>query len=1142
MKSQRHSSSSVVIVSVTVAILMALGIVVVRAQRPGERDRATTKFFRGRAAVAGEVIVAFRRSPDLVRLRAEIDADTDAPVGAGRLWRAHSRSRSVSSLIAHLTTRSDVLYAEPNYIVQAINEPNDPRFPELWGLLNTGQTINGTPGIPGADIRAVPAWDRAVGSRNTVVGIVDTGIDYTHPDLAANVWSAPRAFSVTVGGLTITCAAGTHGFNAITNSCDPFDDHFHGTHVAGTIGAVGGNGAGVTGINWFANMMGLKFLSSTGSGSLVDAINAVEFAVQVKAAFPSGGANVRVLSNSWAGGGFSQAMFDEITRANQSEMLFVAAAGNSASDNDSVPTYPASYALPNVVAVAAINNQDALASFSNYGANSVHLGAPGVQVLSTVPGAAYRYLSGTSMATPHVSGAAALLLSRCTANTSAVKSLLLNNVDPIPALSGTTITGGRLNLGRAADACGPSGNTSPTVTLTRPSDAASFSAPASIVLRADALDAQSAVTVAFYADTALIGTAAAPPFELMWTNAAVGNYALTAVATDSDGATSTSAAVSVRVLPGSVPFGGAAVAIPGIVEAENFNDGGEGVGYYDLTAGNRGGQYRQTDVDIETTSDAGGGYSLGWVNRGEWLAYQVWAARTAEYTIDARIASVGAGGAFHVEVDGADATGPMQVPSTGGWQSWQSISHAGIPLTAGPHVLRVVIDSSGSTGYFGNLNYLRFTTPGINTPPSAQLTSPANGANYVAPASVALNATASDVDGRVAQVAFYAGSTLLGADTTSPFTFSWTNVPAGDYNLTAVATDDAGASATSNVVTIHVVAPPPSTPFRGAPTAIPGLIEAENFDDGGEGVGYHDLSPGNAGGQYRQTDVDIVTASDFGGGYALGYAAGGEWLKYSVSVAATDSYTLEARVASAGSGGTFHVEVDGVDATGPLVVPNTGGWQSWITISRRGIPLTAGPHVLRVVLDTNGATGWWGNLNSLRWTVSGAPPPASTPFGGTAAPIPGLIEAENFDDGGEAIAYHDLSPGNAGGLYRQTDVDIVTASDAGGGYALGYVAGGEWLKYSVSVAATGTYTVEARVASSGSGGTFHIEVDGVDVTGSLTVPSTGGWQNWQTISTGGISLTAGPHVLRVVIDTNGVSGWWGNLNYLRWNALPPPTP
>jgi subtilisin family serine protease len=950
-------------------MLVALGVAAVRAQRPTGPDRAATELFRGRAVAAGEVLVAFRRSPDLVRLRAELEVDNDAPVGAGFVWRAHSRNRAVSSLIADLANRSDVLYVEPNYIVYADTQPNDPRFPELWGLLNIGQIVSGISGTPGADISAVAAWDRALGSRNTVVGIVDTGIDYTHPDLAGNIWSAPASFGVTIGGQTITCAAGTHGFNAITRVCDPLDDHFHGTHVAGTIGAVGNNGVGVAGINWFANMMGLKFLSANGSGTVGDAINAIEFAIQAKAAFSSGGANVRVLSNSWAGSGFSQALLDEINRANQSEMLFVAAAGNSSTSNDAVPTYPASYAAPNVVAVAATDNQDALASFSNYGANSVHLGAPGVQVLSTLPGATYGYLSGTSMATPHVSGAAALLLSRCTANTAAIKSLLLNSVDRIPALSGVTITGGRLNLGRAIGACGPAGNTSPTVTLTNPSDGATFSAPASLVLHADAFDAQGSVSVAFYAGTALIGIDAAPPFELTWTNPPVGTYPLTAVATDKDGAASTSPAVTIRVLPGSQPFGGIAAPIPGIVEAENFNEGGEGVGYYDLTAGNTGGQYRQTDVDITTTTDVGGGYALGWVTSGEWLAYQVLASVTAEYTLDARVASDGQGGALHVEVDGTDATGRMVAPNTGGWQTWQTISHAGIHLTAGPHVLRVVIDSNGTTGYFANLNYLRLTTPGIDAPPSVRLTSPANGANYLAPAAVALSATASDVDGSVTQVAFYAGSTLLGIDTASPFTFSWNNVPPGDYSLTAVATDDAGVSATSAAVTVHVATPPSSTPFGGTAAPIPGLIEAENFDDGGEGVAYHDLSPGNTGGQYRQTDVDITTTSDVGGGFALGYVQGGEWLKYSVSVVAAGSYALNARVASSGAGGTFHVEVDGIDATGPLAVPNTGGWQSWQTISTGGIPLTAGPHVLRVVIDTNGSTGWLGNLNYLRWTA-----------------------------------------------------------------------------------------------------------------------------------------------------------------------------
>ena len=1111
---------------------MAPNLTAIRPQLPAGPVREAREFFRGREAVRGEVLVAFRRSPDLVRLRTEIDSDSDALVGSGRLWHARSRSRTVASLIAYLQTRSDVLYAEPNYIVYADNLPNDPRFPELWGLQNIGQTIGGLPGTPGADIRAAAAWDGALGSRNTVVGVVDTGIDYTHPDLAANVWSAPASFSVTIGGQTITCAAGTHGFNAINKTCDPFDDHFHGTHVTGTIGAVGNNGIGVAGVNWFASIMGLKFLGSNGSGTLADAINAIEFAVQAKAAFPGGGANIRVLSNSWAGGGFAQSMLDEINRANQSDMLFVAGAGNSASNNDTVPTYPASYAAPNVVAVAALDNQDALASFSNYGASAVHLGAPGVQVLSTMPGATYGYLNGTSMATPHVSGAAALLLSRCAAGTAALKSLLLDNVESIPSLSATTITGGRLNLGHAIAACGRPGNTSPVVTLTDPASETTVPSPASIPLVADAVDGDGTIRrVAFYAGTALIGVDSTAPFALTWIGAAVGNHAVTAVATDNDGATATSAATTVHVLPGSASFGGTAALIPGIVEAERFNEGGEGVAYHDSTPGNSGLQYRQTDVDIEKTSDVGGGYSIGWVTGGEWLAYSVWTSAAAEYTLDARVASAGSGGIFHVEIDGIDATGPMVVPNTGGWQAWQTISCPGIPLAAGAHVLRVVVDAKGPTGYLGNLNYLKWTAPGINAPPTVQLTSPANGANYTAPATVALSATAGDIDGTVTQVAFYNGIALLGIDTTSPFTWSLTKVPVGDYSLIAKATDDGGATTTSAAATIRVAAPPSPTPFGGSPAAIPGVIEGENFDEGGEGIAYHDLNTANLGGKYRQTGVDIEATSDVGGGFSLGWVGAGEWLKYSVSVAASGDYTLEARVASQGTGGTLHVEVDGVDATGPMTVPNTGGWQTWRTMVVGGIPLTAGSHVLRFVVDANGPSGYAGNLNSLRWL----PYTPSTPFGGTAAPVPGLIEAENFDAGGQGIAYLDLTPGNAGGAYRQTDVDIETTTDAGGGYHVGYLLKGEWLKYSAVTSAPGSYTLQVRVASL-TGGTFHLEVDGVNVTGTLTVPATGGWQVWQTITRTGINLTAGPHVFRLVVDGVGTSGFFGNVNYFRWIA------
>jgi carbohydrate binding protein with CBM6 domain len=257
----------------------------------------------------------------------------------------------------------------------------------------------------------------------------------------------------------------------------------------------------------------------------------------------------------------------------------------------------------------------------------------------------------------------------------------------------------------------------------------------------------------------------------------------------------------------------------------------------------------------------------------------------------------------------------------------------------------------------------------------------------------------------------------------------------------------------------------------------------------------------------------------------------GEWLNYTVSVSAAGTYDIEIRVASAAAGGTFHIEANGVNKTGALAVPNTGEWQTWTTVRKTGVSLGAGMQVWRLVMDTNGAGGV-GNFNYIRVTAS-AGVGGSTPFGGTPTALPGTLQAENFDSGGEAVAYHDLVPGNQGGEYRTTNVDIAVAADAGGGYTLGWVGAGEWLNYSVNVGATGTYALDVRVASNGAGGTFHIEVNGVDKTGPLTVPSTGGWQTWATIRKSNISLTAGPQVWRIVMDSNGASGAVGNFNYIR---------
>jgi subtilisin family serine protease len=429
---------------------LGLGIGALFVARPvsivGQGPASAHTLIRGRRAIAGDVLVKFRRTlhqDEQDWIKKQVNGDRNERVGGSGVRLIHSKSQDTESLLNFLQHHPDVVYAEPNYVIQASTVPNDTRFGELWGLLNSA--------TPGADIGATLAWSASTGSTASVIGVVDSGIDYTHPDLAANIWSAPQAFTVTVAGwLPITCAAGTHGFNAISNTCDPMDNNNHGTHVAGTIGAVGNNGSGVAGVNWSASMMALKFLDSSGNGTTDKAINAIDFAIQVKATL---GTNVRVLSNSWGGGGFSQALVDEINRANSADMLFVASAGNSGTNNDTTPFYPASYTAPNILSVTATDSADQRWSSGNYGATTVHLGAPGVSILSTIIGGNYAYATGTSMATPHVAGAAALLLSRCTLDTPNLKSYLLNNVDLIPAMSGVTSSGGRLNVNKALQAC-----------------------------------------------------------------------------------------------------------------------------------------------------------------------------------------------------------------------------------------------------------------------------------------------------------------------------------------------------------------------------------------------------------------------------------------------------------------------------------------------------------------------------------------------------------------------------------------------------------------------------------------------------------------------------------------------------------------
>lgn len=347
------------------------------------------------------------------------------------------------------------------------------------------------------------------------------------------------------------------------------------------------------------------------------------------------------------------------------------------------------------------------------------------------------------------------------------------------------------------------------------------------------------------------------------------------------------------------------------------------------------------------------------------------------------------------------------------------------------------------------------------------------------------------------------------------------------------------------VLLAKVQTPGGQQPYPGPnPSAIPGTIQAENFDTGGEGIAYHDLDVNNNGGAYRSEAVDIQASGGAeSGGYDVGWTRAGEWLEYTVNVATGGYYTVEARVASDGDGGSFHIEFDGVDRTGTFSVPNTGGWQSWSTLTKTGVFLNAGSQVMRIVQDSNGSTtGSIGNINWLRFVqeMGGT----QTPYPGpTPAAIPGTIQAENFDNGGEAIAYHDIDAANNGGAYRNTGVDIQVSGGAeSGGYDVGWTRAGEWLEYTVNVVSAGTYTVEARVASDGVGGTFHIEFNGADRTGPITVPNTGGWQSWVTLTVTGVALQVGTQVMRIVHDANGLAtNSVANINWVRFTAPSLPT-
>lgn len=364
---------------------------------------------------------------------------------------------SIEKAIEALEKLSNVEYAEPNYILTIQDhhsevlsgEPNDADFAKLWGMKNTGQSDSaGQVGTPGVDVNVLPLWEEGhTGSREILVAVIDTGIDWDHPDIIDNLYANPgEAGELAENGIDDDGNGfidDTHGWNFAADSRSSDDDHSHGTHCAGTIGGVGNNSIGVAGVNWEVSLLPVKFLTAGGSGSLADAVESINYATLM---------NVDVMSNSWGGGGHSQTMEDAIKAARDKGILFVAAAGNDSSDNDSSPTYPAGYQVENVVSVAAIDNQDKLAYFSNWGRAGVHVAAPGVKIYSTVKGGTYKSYSGTSMATPHVAGVAALMMSiDSTLAYSDIKERLVKTSEPVRTLKRKVVAKGRVSAFNAVN-------------------------------------------------------------------------------------------------------------------------------------------------------------------------------------------------------------------------------------------------------------------------------------------------------------------------------------------------------------------------------------------------------------------------------------------------------------------------------------------------------------------------------------------------------------------------------------------------------------------------------------------------------------------------------------------------------------------
>ncbi len=516
------------------------------------------------------------------------------------------------------------------------------------------------------------------------------------------------------------------------------------------------------------------------------------------------------------------------------------------------------------------------------------------------------------------------------------------------------------------------------------------------------------------------------------------------------------------------PYGGTPAPVPGQIEAENYDTGGEMVAYHDWDPGNNGGVYRTDDVDIQATTDTGGGYNLAWIVAGDWTKYTVNVQTTGTYTLNMRVANVVTGGTYHFEVDGNNITGPMTIPNTGGWQTWTTVSKSGISLTAGIHVVKFQMDvNNGNQNGNGNLNWFSFV---LNSAGGPSATPAPNTPTVQPPTNTPPAATATKTN------------------TPAP-----TNTPSAGCGTTNIALNKtATASSTENA----------GTPASAAVDGNTGTRWSSAFSDP----------------QWLQ--VDLGSTQSICKVTIMWETAYGKSYQIQTSNDAATWTTIYST--TTGAGGTENLNVSGSGRYIRMygtVRATQYGYSIWEFQVYSGAVAPTSTPIPPTATKTNTPVS-----ASATPTASGSD---GTPYGGTPWAIPGTVQAENYNVGGNNVAYGNTgSTTNQGGQYRTDGVGIEVTSDTGGGYDVGWIQAGEWLKYTVNVTTAGSYSANFRVSSPYSTTTMHLEVDGVNVTRSLAIPNTGGWQTWATVTKTGISLTAGQHVMRWVAETNGMNFNW----------------